>query len=51
MAGDSSRDVVKQQLAAFYAEYLMAEVTTLKTRVLSTAVLYDGLTTEELIRQ
>jgi hypothetical protein len=51
MAGaTSSQDVVKSHLAFFYAEYLMAEVATLKTRALSTAALYDGLTAEDLIR-
>jgi len=50
MVETSSLDVVKSQLASFYAEYLLAEVATLNTRALTTAALYDGLTAEDLIR-
>jgi hypothetical protein len=52
MSGVSScQQAAKQKLAAFYAEYLMAEAATLQRRALSTAVLYDGFFTDVIIGQ
>lgn len=48
MAGASPGDQVRQQLALFYAEYLMTEVTSLQRRALLTAELFDSLSVEEL---
>lgn len=47
----SSQQKIKQQLATFYAAYLMAEAGTLQKRALSGAALYDGLSAEEFIRR
>ena len=47
----SSQQKIKQHLATFYAEYLMAETGTLQKRALSRAALYDSLSVDEFIRR